>query len=418
MNRRGALQLLCAGGLAAATYPLLRTRAARAGNVGSRPRFYLQIIPVGGMDSIYTMDPKRPTDLDKGFDVPYKPNTIVETKAGRLGPQFKVLERWLPRVAIVNSFHQNSANHISGMAHITRMKTRMGNGTPSIMEILGSRRTTEATATISMGSVYASAFSPTFLGEPGQIIFGARPGLFKHLDDADPEDLAALGKALRREVKPLTAARATAQEKTTAENVLASAELVERVAKLPKFEPVKWAHPIEEEFAAGNDLQRALWMFEHGLTRCASIALGMYDSHIWNTTMQPPLCEYLAFLLDKVFEDLDRRIVDGKPMSQQTLVVVGSEIGRFPKLNAAHGKDHFPQVSQLFFGAAIKPGTDGATGRDMAALPIDLATGRPTKGGHQLRLDDIGTALLHLDGADPELYGYVGERLPFLLEAA
>jgi hypothetical protein len=50
----------------------------------------------------------------------------------------------------------------------------------------------------------------------------------------------------------------------------------------------------------------------------------------------------------------------------------------------------------------------------MAALPVSLATGRPDPAGHLLRIDDLGTTLLALDGADPERYGYTGERLRFL----
>ena len=50
----------------------------------------------------------------------------------------------------------------------------------------------------------------------------------------------------------------------------------------------------------------------------------------------------------------------------------------------------------------------------MAALPVSLETGMPATGGHSLRVDDIGTTLLGLDGINPELYGYVGDHLPFL----
>ena len=38
---------------------------------------------------------------------------IVETRATRLGPSFRALAPWMPRLAIINAFHQNSANHVS-----------------------------------------------------------------------------------------------------------------------------------------------------------------------------------------------------------------------------------------------------------------------------------------------------------------
>jgi uncharacterized protein (DUF1501 family) len=206
----------------------------------------------------------------------------------------------------------------------------------------------------------------------------------------------------------------------TANNLRETAELFARVAVAPKFAPVEWAHTHEGDYHNGSDLQRALWLFENRLARCVTVYVGKqdFDTHFWNTTIQPAMAEYLAFLLDKLLVELDHRTLDGRPLSRQTVMIVGSEIGRFPRLNAAHGKDHFPQVPHLFYGPGIATGASyGATGPTMASVPISLANGRPERGGHLLRVDDIGTTLLALDGANPEQYGYSGEHLRFLTEA-
>ena len=93
----------------------------------------------------------------------------------------------------------------------------------------------------------------------------------------------------------------------------------------------------------------------------------------------------------------------------------GSEIGRFPRLNAGRGKDHFPQAPYLFMGPWFATGrTFGGTDRQMVAQPISLATGAVERGGARLVLDDLGTTLLRLDGADPELSGHAGRHLRFL----
>jgi uncharacterized protein (DUF1501 family) len=418
MDRRQFLQRLGAGAVATAAWPLVRERGARAAPPG-RPRFYLQIIPQGGMDAIYTTDPKVVAEVDRGIDVPFAAQAIVESGAMRLGPSFRALAPWMTRLAVVNALRQNSANHLSGLAHVMRCKSAAPDGTPTLLDLLGARRDTATVATgaISIGGVSPTAFSPKFLGAPSEVVFGARPGLLEHLDRADPEDLVEVAKALRREAAPLRGARATAAERTTADNLLASAELFARVAVAPKFAPTAWAHALEAEYHNDRDLQRALWLFEHGLTRCVTVAIGNqdFDTHLWNTTLQAPLCEYLAGLLDRLFGELDRRVVGGASLARQTLVFVGSEIGRFPRLNAAHGKDHFPQAPCMLFGPGVVTGASyGATGRDMAALPVSLATGRPDRAGHSLRVDDLGTTLLALDGANPELYGYTGEHLSFL----
>jgi uncharacterized protein (DUF1501 family) len=416
IDRRQLLGLLRAGAVTAAAWPLLRPPRAGAA-AASPPRFYLQIIPQGGMDAIYSTDPKKPSEVERGIDVPFPARDIVEAGGVRLGPGFRKLARWMPRLAIVNAFRQSSANHLSGLAHVMRCKSHTTTSMPSLLEILGSRRQGQATAAINIGAVMNSAFSPRFLGAPGEMTFGTRPGLFEHLDQADPEDLAEAAKALRREAALVSGPRASAAERVTADNLLESAELLARVAASPKFAPVEWAHDMEGQYRNGRDLQRVLWLFENQLTRCVTVCVGAqdYDTHLWNTLMQPLLTEYLASLLDRLFGELDRRTVGGALLSRQTLVIVGSEIGRFPRLNSSQGKDHFPQVPHLFFGPGLATGaTYGTTGRDMASLPVSLATGRPDPAGHLLRIDDLGTTLLALDGANPELYGYAGERLRFL----
>lgn len=395
---------------------MVRPRRAIAAQT-SRPRFYLQIIPQGGIDAVYTTDPKKATEVDPGIDVPYPAADIVETGGVRLGPGFRALARWMPRLAIVNAFHQNSANHIGGLAHITRYKSRATIDTPTLFDILGGRRRGEATGSISIGAGFPSGFSSRFLGAPSEVVFGARPGMFEHLDRADPEDLVEAARALRAEAVALGGARATAADRATADNLLASAELLSRVAASPRFKPVDWGHKLEPDYHNGADLQRALWLFENHLTRCVTVCVGNqdFDTHIENTTIQPLLTEYLAFLLDRLFVELDRRSVDSRSLASQTLVIVGSEIGRFPRLNAVRGKDHFPQTPHILSGPGIVTGASyGATGRNMAALPISLAHGRPQPGGHTLRVDDLGVTLLNLDGASPELHGYVGEHLSFL----
>jgi len=410
------LELFQSCAIAAAAWPLVRNGRARAASP-SRPRFYLQIIPQGGVDAVYTTDPKKATEVDPGIDVPYAANDIVETGGTRLGPSFRALAPWMPRLAIVNAFHQNSANHVSGFAHITRYKSRATMDAPALFDILGSRRHGEAVGSISIGAGFPSGFSSRYLGAPSEVVFGARPGMFEHLDRADPEDLVEVAAALRLEAKPLGGARATAEEKVTADNMLASAELLSQVARIPKFKAVDWGHKLEGDYRNGADLQRALWLFENGLTRCVTVCVGNqdFDTHFGNTTIQPMMAEYLAFLLDKLFAELDRRSIDNRSLASQMLVIVGSEIGRFPRLNAAHGKDHFPQTPHVLFGAGIVTGaTYGATGRSMEAVPISLANGRPQSGGHTLRVDDLGVTLLDLDGANPELHGYVGEHLRFL----
>ena len=382
----------------------------------SRPRFYLQIVADGGMDPVFTTDPKLTAGVERGIDVPYAASAIVDAGALRLGPAFRPLARWAPRLALVNAFRQNSANHVSGMIHTLRCNSRANLDDPTILDVLGARRRDEAVGAISIGATQPTAFSPKYLGEPSEFIFGTNPGLFSHLDKASPEDLAQLSRVLKREgqsVRPGTSRRL----RTTATSFLEMSEFFGRVAAVPRFAAADWGSKLEGDYGGAADLQRALWLFEHGLCRCVSVTVGRqnFDSHTFNTPVQTEAGGYLAAMLDKLFAELERRVVDDVPLSEQIAIFIGSEIGRFPRLNAGGGKDHFPQAPYLFYGRHFVTGASyGATGRDMAGLPVSPKTGRPETGGHLLRVDDIGATLLTLDGAAPEVFGYTGKNLAFL----
>ena len=145
-----------------------------------------------------------------------------------------------------------------------------------------------------------------------------------------------------------------------------------------------------------------------------------WDTHTFNTDRQKAASTAVG-MIASFFAHLETRRNHRGPLADQTLVLVGSEIGRYPALNAAKGKDHFPEAPLVFYGAGVsrsgKGDAFGRTGRDMAALPISLRTGAPApSGGHVLQLDDVGATLLYLGGVpDPRVYGYDGRILEFLV---
>jgi len=421
MERRDVLKLAGAFAAIASTAPSLAQLFDRSAHAApttktTRPRFFLQIIPSGGMDTIYGADPKTAREVDSGIDVPYAPQAIVDAKTARLGPAFASLRPFMNRFAIVNGLRQNSANHQTGLVNTTCARAHATPGTPTLLDVLGTRRSSDqALGAISIGTAFSAAFSPKYLGQPTTMSFGNRPGVLEHLDQAQPDELVAAANQLRRDAKSFAAQNST--QRVTAENFVEVAALFERWAASPRFGPTSWTEPDADSIGGGRDLQRALWLFEHGLARCVTVSISNqnWDTHAFNDTEQPRLGAYLAGLLGRLLGELDRRIVDGRPLAAQTVVFLGSEIGRFPRKNVGRGKDHFPQVPYLFFGPWFGNGAAyGATDRQMVSLPVSLETGKPERGGKLLALDDIGTTLLNLDGAKPELFGYTGRHLRFL----
>lgn len=67
----------------------------------------------------------------------------------------------------------------------------------------------------------------------------------------------------------------------------------------------------------------------------------------------PPKLEALDQSVSALFDDLKQR-----GMLENTLVLVASEFGRTPRINASGGRDHWSRASSvLLFGAGLEPGT-------------------------------------------------------------
>jgi len=85
-------------------------------------------------------------------------------------------------------------------------------------------------------------------------------------------------------------------------------------------------------------------------------------------------------------------------MLDDTLVLVLSEMGRTPKLNAQKGKDHWPYTSAMLIGKGVNGGrVYGSTDQAMRPKPISLRTGQFAKsGGVDLRMPHVLSAVLKL----------------------
>ena len=127
---------------------------------------------------------------------------------------------------------------------------------------------------------------------------------------------------------------------------------------------------------AGSRLLMARRLVEAGV-RLVTVTHGSWDMHAnLNKSMNanmPPLDRALSTLLD----DLDER-----GLLEETLVMVTSEFGRTPKMNADAGRDHWPKVfSVMMAGGGVRGGvihgasdaTASGVDRD-GVSPADLAT--------------------------------------------
>jgi uncharacterized protein (DUF1501 family) len=168
------------------------------------------------------------------------------------------------------------------------------------------------------------------------------------------------------------------------------------------------------DFASGSDLatqgEVAVNALATGLSRCVSLGfpgfagggLG-WDSHTQNDDTQSQLFEGLFSALGPIVELLRSTPGHtGGSLFDETIVVVQSEMGRTPALNATLGKDHWPYTSVLLMGGGLT--TDRVVGgfdAGYAGQLVDFASGELADGGKLLSAEAVGAALLAMAGVDP-----------------
>jgi hypothetical protein len=105
----------------------------------------------------------------------------------------------------------------------------------------------------------------------------------------------------------------------------------------------------DDPFGKGVLLARRL--VEHGI-RFVEVTSGGWDTHNANFVNLPEKAEVLDQALSALLDDLNRR-----GLLNDTLVVVATEFGRTPEINANEGRDHHPKAfSCLLAGGGIKGG--------------------------------------------------------------
>jgi uncharacterized protein (DUF1501 family) len=118
-----------------------------------------------------------------------------------------------------------------------------------------------------------------------------------------------------------------------------------------------------------------------------------WDTHAFNNKpMYPILKDYLLPVTDQtlptLLDDLDSR-----GLLDSTLVVWVGEFGRSPRINAAGGRDHWPQCyTALLAGGGVRRGHAHGTSDKNGAFPASDPVGP----------EDLSATMFHLLGIDPK----------------
>jgi uncharacterized protein (DUF1501 family) len=157
-------------------------------------------------------------------------------------------------------------------------------------------------------------------------------------------------------------------------------------------------------------IEVATTALEGGLCHAAMLETSGWDTHQDNS-QQSMLHENLFANLLLLAQTLEQ-----KALLSRSVVVVLSEMGRTPKLNAGGGKDHWPVTSALVFGAGVRGDrVIGGTDEQLAALSVNLQSGAIDTAGKQLQTGNLAAGVLKLVGVDPSVHFSGVEALDALI---
>ena len=238
----------------------------------------------------------------------------------------------------------------------------------------------------------SSSFAPFSLGSD------PAAGGFKVLDLNLPGDVNDARFARRRTALEAVNDHFTKRDKS--DNVGAMNTFYERAYSLVSSQAAREAFNIEAEPAAirdeygrneaGQRLLMARRLVGAGV-RFVTLTYGGWDMHNQITSSMKGQMPKLDQALSTLIKDLDRT-----GQLDTTLVMVSSEFGRTPKINATAGRDHWPKVfSVMLAGGGIKKGYIHGTSNTTASEPDSDAVGP----------EDLATTISHQLGivADKEL---------------
>jgi len=156
-----------------------------------------------------------------------------------------------------------------------------------------------------------------------------------------------------------------------------------------------------------NQIRLAVDSISIGVSRCTTISYtgnDGWDSHSGNNATQSRNFDELFAGLQQLVHRLDTSVGISTPyLSEETVVVVLSEMGRTPQLNDSDGKDHWPYTSMMLLGPGITSNrVVGGFNSYYYGDLIDPSTAEPDPNGISLSASTVGATLLNLADIDHE----------------
>lgn len=316
----------------------------------------------GGMSHLDTWDPKPDAKDVTGL------TTAISTNADgvRIASNLPLMARQMDKVSLIRSLNSTQGAHEQGVYfQRTSYTLRSSIRHPSMgawLQKFQDKGNPTLPASVLIGNdsrhpgagFFESRFAPLMINDPENGINNVKTNSW--FTEERFTDRLSIAKKLDRKFA----------ETYNVKNVRAYADMYDDAVKMMKSEELT-AFDLEKEpdalrnkygrdnFGQGCLLARRL--VEHGV-RYVEVTFGSWDTHNANFTRVPELCDELDTALSTLLQDLSSR-----GMLEDTLVVLATEFGRTPEINANDGRDHHPKAfTCLMAGGGVKGGyVHGAT---------------------------------------------------------
>ncbi len=344
-------------------------QAATARNV-----IYLYM--TGGMSHLDTFDPKPGKDEIMGL------TKVINTNVDgiRISGNLPLVARQMDKLAVIRSMLTTQGAHEQGQYYQhTSFTLRSSIRHPSMgawLQKFQGRGNPTLPGSVMIGNdsrhpgagFFESRFAPLMINDPEGGINNVKTNSW--FTEERFNDRLSVARKLDRQFA----------ETYDVKNVRAYADMYDDALKMMKSEELKaFDLSVESDtlrakyggdrFGQGCLLARRL--VEHGV-RFVEVSFGSWDTHNANFTRVPELCDELDGALSTLLEDLESR-----GLLQETLVVLATEFGRTPEINANDGRDHHaPGFTCLMAGGGIRGGqVYGATdenGNKAVEKPVSI----------------------------------------------
>lgn len=385
LSRRSFLTVGAVGGMGLTLADLLSVREARADLkhydfIEAKAKSCIHIYLPGGMAHQESFDPKPFSPIEYRGEM----GTIKTNTGEVVSEAIPQLAKIADKIAIIRSMTHGEAAHERGTHNMfTGYRPSPALTFPSFGSIIshqyGPRENLPPYVCVPnqpnefAGSGYlSSSFAPFSLGsDPASAGFQVRDLNLPGGVDTD---------RFARRRSALEAVNYYFQQRDKSDNVGAMNTFYDRAYSMISSPKAREAFDIEKEDAklrdaygrntAGQRLLMARRLVEAGV-RMVTLTYGGWDMHSNITSsmkgQMPALDQGLAMLVN----DLDQR-----GLLDSTLIMVSSEFGRTPKINATAGRDHWPKVfSVMMAGGGVKGGTIYGSSNAIASEPDEDPVG-------------------------------------------